>query len=75
LPEMAAMVGFSHCSKRRIKLSRVGSAAAAGVLNSVMSAPAEKNSSLPARTMALTRGSYSAFVSSAATRCRSETTH
>jgi hypothetical protein len=50
-PLIAAITGLGDCSTCSISCSRLGSASAAGVLNSRMSAPPEKTLSVPVMTM------------------------
>ena len=59
-PLMAAITGFGDRSTCSISCSRLGSASAAGVLNSRMSAPPEKTLAVPVTTTTLTAVSSSA---------------
>ena len=57
---IAATTGLSDASRARITECRFGSAMAAGLPNSLMSAPPEKALPAPVITMALTEGSLPA---------------
>ena len=59
-PLIAAITGLGDRSTWSISCSRLGSASAAGVLNSRMSAPPEKTLSVPVMTMTFTALSSSA---------------
>ena len=59
---MAATTGFGLDSMAMMRLCRVGAANMAGVLNSLMSAPAENSPLRPVMTIADTAGSSTAVL-------------